>query len=298
MKIFRQSVNVLKESIKGIFRNSAMSLASIISIAAMLTLFGFVFILILGINSTVYRLGNELDKVVVYLEDNVSADDVNNLMVMISGDERVKEVKYTSKEEALEDFKKSFGDRSDILASVEKDIMPASLVISLKDLSYSSQVASMFKDNSAVFKVKYHYDLVNKMINLERGVKYVGYAIVAVLFFVSILIIHNTVKIGVSNRQREINIMKYVGATNGYIRGPFLIEGIIFGVIGALIAFIIVYNIYNFCHGRVGEEIKNYGINILDPKSIFDNLSFIFLSIGVGVGYIGSLLSTSRFLDV
>jgi cell division transport system permease protein len=298
MKTIRQMFNVLKEAFFGIFRNSAMSLISVVSITAMLTLFGFIFILVLGINSTVYRMGNELDKVVVYLEDNVSADQVNNLIELIGNDERVKEVNYTSKEQALEDFKESFGEDSEILDSVEKDTLPASLSISLKDLSYSQEIAKMLEGHEEIEKIDYHYDLIDKMMNIERGVKYIGYAIVFILFLVSIVIIHNTVKIGVTNRQREINIMKYVGATDLYIRSPFLIEGIIFGIVGALIAFAIVYKVYCYYHGRVDNFIQNYGINLLDPVSIYQNLSVIFLCIGIGVGYLGSLLSTGRFLDV
>lgn len=298
MKIIRQIINVIKEAFLGIFRNSGMSLISIVSIGSMLTLFGFVFILVLGINSTVYRLGDELDKVVVYLEDNVSADQVNDLIDVLANDKRVKEVNYTSKQEALEIFKESFGENSDILNSVEEDTLPASLDISLKDLSYSKEIAGMLEGREEIEKIDYHYDLINKMINIEKGVKYIGYAIVFVLFLVSVVIIHNTVKIGVSNRQREINIMKYVGASDLYIRSPFLIEGIIFGILGALIAFAIVYNVYCYYYGRVDGFIQNYGINLLDPKSIYQNVSVIFLCIGIGVGYLGSLLSTGRFLDV
>ncbi len=298
MKLIRQAINILKESVNGIFRNSAMSLASIISIAAMLTLFGFVFILMLGINSSVYRLGNELDKVVVYLEDNISVDQINELIGNIGADERVKEVTYTSKEKALEEFRESFGDNADILDSVDENTLPASLTISLKDLSYSDDVVKTFENHEIVNSISYHYELVHKMISLEQGVKYVGFAIVMILFLVSILIIHNTVKIAVANRRKEIEIMKYVGATNGYIRGPFLIEGIIFGIIGALIAFGIVYYVYNYYHCRIETVIENYGINLLSPESIYNNISVIFLCIGVGIGYLGSLLSTERFLDV
>ena len=92
--------------------------------------------------------------------------------------------------------------------------------------------------------------------------------------------------------------MKYVGASDLYIRSPFLIEGIMFGIIGALIAFVIVYNIYCYYYGKVDSYIQNYGINLLDPRSIYQNVSVIFLCIGIGVGYLGSLLSTGRFLDV
>ncbi|WP_036728379.1 MULTISPECIES: permease-like cell division protein FtsX [Peptoniphilus] len=299
MRAIRRFLNILKESIKGISRNFAMSIASIVSIAAMLTLFGFIFILILNINSSVYHLGHKLDKVIVYLKEDIEPSTVNKLIDQIGNDDRVMQVQYTSKEQALEDFKERFGDKKYILDSIPENTLPASLVISLKDLSYSKDVVNTIKTNKFIERVDYHYDLIEKMMTFEKGVKYIGSAVVIALIFVAVLIIHNTIKIAVANRKREIYIMKYVGATNFYIRGPFLIEGIIFGIIGALIALLIVYFAYEYSYIRVNQYIENlFGTSIATPQSISKNISIIFLCIGVGIGYLGSLMSTKRFLDV
>ncbi|RVU55126.1 permease-like cell division protein FtsX [Anaerosphaera multitolerans] len=299
MRIIRQAVNILKESFKGLRRNMTMALASTVSVAAMLTLFGFVFLLILNINSAVYHLGGELDKVVVYLKDDLSTEGINELIDDIGKDERVKQIQYTSKEKALEDFKEGFGEKAYILESLPENTLPASLVVTLKDLSYAGEIAQEVKSNQGVERVDYHYELVQKMMVFEKGVKYIGYAIVLILLLVSVLIIHNTIKIAVSNRQREINIMKYVGATNSYIRGPFLIEGIIFGLFGAVLAFFIVYYGYIFLYDKISIQIQNlFGMGISTPDEIRNNLSVIFLCIGSGIGYLGSLVSTERFLDV
>lgn len=276
-----------------------MALASTVSVAAMLTLFGFVFLLILNINGAVYHLGGELDKVVVYLDDGLPANDVNNLISEIGSDERVKKIQYTSKDQALDSFKEGLGEKAYILDSLPENTLPASLVVTLKDLSYASEMASEIKEHKGIERVDYHYELVQKMMVFEKGIKYIGYAIVLILLLVSVLIIHNTIKIAVTNREREINIMKYVGATNSYIKGPFLIEGVIFGVVGALIAFLIVYYGYEFLYGEVNVKIQNlFGMSISTPDKIRNNLSVIFVCIGAGIGYLGSLVSTERFLDV
>lgn len=299
MKKIRQSLSVLKESFKNLWRNKAMGLASTISIAAMLTLFGFVLLLVLNINTSVYQLGTELDKVIIYIQDGVEPKDVNNLIKEIGEDERVKDLKYTSKAAALEEFKESFGDKSYILDTIDKNTLPASLTISLKDLAFAKEFAEDYKDYSGIERVDYHYDLISKMMIFERGIKYVGFAIVLVLLFVSVLIIHNTIKITVANRRREINIMKYIGATDSYIRGPFLIEGIIFGIVGAIIATIIVYYGYSYVFGKANEQMQNiFGMDITSPEIIKVNISIIFACIGIGIGYLGSLISTKRFLDV
>lgn len=276
-----------------------MALASTVSVAAMLTLFGFVFLLILNINGAVYHLGGELDKVVVYLDDGLPANDVNSLISEIGSDERVKKIQYTSKDQALDSFKEGLGEKAYILDSLPENTLPASLVVTLKDLSYASEMASEIKEHEGIERVDYHYELVQKMMVFEKGIKYIGYAIVLILLLVSVLIIHNTIKIAVTNREREINIMKYVGATNSYIKGPFLIEGVIFGVVGALIAFLIVYYGYEFLYGEVNVKIQNlFGMSISTPDKIRSNLSVIFICIGAGIGYLGSLVSTERFLDV
>lgn len=299
MRKLRQSLNILKESFKNLWRNKGMGLASTISIAAMLTLFGFVLLLILNINTSVYKLGTELDKVIIYLEDDVEVNQVNKLIKSIGSDERVKDLKYTSKQAALEDFKDSFGDKSYILDTIDENTLPASLTVSLKDLAYTKNFAEDCKQSNGIERIDYHYDLISKMIIFEKGIKYVGFAIVLVLLFVSILIIHNTIKITVTNRRREINIMKYIGATDSYIRGPFLIEGIIFGIVGAVVATTIVYYGYSYVFGRTNEQMKNiFGMDIASPEIIKINISVIFACIGIGIGYLGSLISTKRFLDV
>lgn len=299
MRKTRQFLNILKESFKNLWRNKGMGFASTISIAAMLTLFGFVLLLILNINTSVYQLGLELDKVVIYLKDDIIPQDINNLIKDMEKDERVKEIRYVSKEDALQEFKENFGDKSYILDTIEKNTLPASLTVSLKDLSYAKNFSESIKDKTGIERVDYHYDLISKMIIFEKGIKYVGFGIVLILLFVSILIIHNTIRITVTNRRREINIMKYIGATNAYIRGPFLVEGIIFGIVGAFIATIIVYFSYSYVFGRTNAQVQNiFGMNITQPEIIKMNISIIFACIGIGIGYLGSLISTKRFLDV
>ena len=169
----------------------------------------------------------------------------------------------------------------------------------MKKLSYGKEIEDKYKDLPIVEDHNYYYDFVTQMIKVQNGVKYVGAGIVLILVLVSVLIIHNTIKIAISNRRKEINIMKYVGATNTYIRGPFLINGIIFGVVGALIAGFITMKLYEILFDRLNPQLYDIThVDLVSALAIRADLFIIFLCIGVGIGFFGSLFSTKKFLDV
>ncbi len=300
MKIIRQFFNVVKESFSGLWRNKTMSFTSIISIAAMLTLFGVVMLMIVNLNGFAYQTGEKLDKVVFFLKDEASPSDVNDFIDELHSNNKVKKVSYVSRDEALKEFKESFGDNSKILENIPGgNPLPASVTVEMKKLSYGKEIEDKYKDLPIVEDHNYYYDFVTQMIKVQNGVKYVGAGIVLILVLVSVLIIHNTIKIAISNRRKEINIMKYVGATNTYIRGPFLINGIIFGVVGALIAGFITMKLYEILYDRLNPQLYDIThVDLVSALAIRADLFIIFLCIGVGIGFFGSLFSTKKFLDV
>lgn len=277
-----------------------MSFTSIISIAAMLTLFGVVMLMIVNLNGFAYQTGEKLDKVVFFLKDEASPSDVNDFIDELHNNNKVKKVSYVSRDEALKEFKESFGDNSKILENIPGgNPLPASVTVEMKKLSYGKEIEDKYKDLPIVEDHNYYYDFVTQMIKVQNGVKYVGAGIVLILVLVSVLIIHNTIKIAISNRRKEINIMKYVGATNTYIRGPFLINGIIFGVVGALIAGFITMKLYEILFDRLNPQLYDIThVDLVSALAIRADLFIIFLCIGVGIGFFGSLFSTKKFLDV
>ncbi|NMW85927.1 ABC transporter permease [Peptoniphilus sp. AGMB00490] len=300
MKIIRQFFNIVKESFSGIWRNRTMSFTSIISIAAMLTLFGVVMLMILNLNGIVYQTGEKLDKVVFFLKDDASPIDVNAFIDELHNNKKVKKVSYVSREEALKEFKEDFGEKSKILENIPGgNPLPASITVEMKELSYGKEVEDKYKSLPIVEDCNYYYDFVTQMMKVQNGVKYVGAGIVLILVLVSVLIIHNTIRIAISNRRKEISIMKYVGATNTYIRGPFLINGIIFGIMGALIAGFITLKLYEILFDRLNPQICDIiNVDMISALSIRVDLYIIFVCIGVGIGFFGSLFSTKKFLDV
>lgn len=277
-----------------------MSFTSVISITAMLTLFGVVMLMVLNLNGVVYQTGEKLDKVVFFLKDDADPSSVNAFIDELDANKKVKKVVYVSREEALEEFKEGFGENSTILENIPGgNPLPASITVEMKELSYGKEIEDNYKDLPIVEDHNYYYDFVTQMMRLQNGVKYVGASIVLILVLISILIIHNTIKIAISNKEKEINIMKYVGATNTYIRGPFLINGIIFGILGSLISGFLTLKLYAIIFERLNPQLNDItGVDMISALSIRSDLYIIFLCIGVGIGFFGSLFSTKKFLDV
>lgn len=299
MRILRQFNNTAKEGFKGIWRNKGMGMASVISIAAVLVLFGLVLTLILNINNVVYQTSAKLDKVVVFLNDGISNEQVEELKAQISQAGNIKSIEFNSKDEALDKFKEQLKDYEYILEGLENNPLPASLTLSLNNIEEANEVVKKIKDLPGVETIKYYNEIIEKMVTLEKGVKYGGSIIIAILIFVAIVLIHNTIKIALNNRKREINIMKYIGATNNYIRRPFLIEGIFFGLLGSIFAILIVYYTYDLVYAKIDERLfEMVAVNLVNPKGTLVDMSIIFICMGAGIGYLGSLLSMKRFLDV
>ncbi|MBU5668763.1 permease-like cell division protein FtsX [Peptoniphilus sp. MSJ-1] len=300
MKIIRQFFNIIGESLAGIWRNKTMAFTSSVSIAAMLTLFGVVMLMVLNLNGIVHQTGEKLDKVVFFLKDDAPAADVNAFIDELSQNDKVKSVSYVSRDEALEEFKKGLGENSSIFENLPGgNPLPASLTVEMKELSYGKEIEENYKDLPIVEDHNYYYDFVTQMMKVQNGVKYVGAAIVLILVLVSVLIIHNTIKIAVSNRRKEINIMKYVGATNAYIRGPFLIDGVIFGIVGSVFAGFLTLKLYEYLFERLNPQLYDItGVDLISKAAITNDLFIVFIAIGVGIGFFGSLFSTKRFLDV
>ena len=299
MKILRQCKNILKEGFKGLWRNKGMGLASIVSITAVLLIFGMVLFMVLNLNKIVFDAGKKLDKVVVFLEDEVTEQQKADLVGAIEKNDKVNAVTYKSKEEALEEAKKSFEDEEYIFEGLPGNPIPASLTIEVENLADAKSVVEDIKGFGGIYKVQYYDDVVEKMIKISKGVQIGGGLVVLVLIFVAIVLIHNTIKIALTNRHREIQIMKYVGAKNGYISGPFILEGMFFGLIGALLGLGILYAVYDYGFEKANFQILNIiGSEFISPQLIFFDLIVIFACLGMGIGYLGSVISVSRFLDV
>jgi len=289
-----------KQGIQGVWRNRGMGLASISSITAVLMILGVVLILILSINSLVADTQTKFDEIEIYLVDDIRDEDMNKIENILSNKRGVASVIFRSRDEALRIMKEDWGEEAYLLKGLEEDnTLPDSYIVELEDIAYAHEVVESLSSIETIEKINYHKEIIDKLKIFANYIRIGGIIIISVLIFVSIFIISNTIKLTVTSRSREISIMKYVGATNGYIKGPFIIEGVVFGLLGALLSIGIVYYSYEYFFNSVNEKIYTFfTIVLIAPSAILKDISIIFIAIGVGIGALGSLVSMKRFLNV
>ncbi len=292
--------NITKQGFQGMWRNRGMGLASVSSISAVLMILGVVLILILSINSLVIDTQGKFDEIEIFLYDDITDEQLIAIEDMARSKEGVLSILFKSKEQALDILKEDWEDEAYLLEGLEEENpLPNSYVIQLKDIKYADDIVNTAKKMDGIEKVQYHKEIIDKLMIFANYIRVGGIVIIAALVSVSIFIISNTIKLTVTSRSREINIMKYVGATNGYIKGPFVIEGVLFGLLGSLISIVVVYYGYGYFFDLVNETLYSlFTIMLVPPTSIFKDISIIFVSIGAGIGALGSLVSMKRFLNV
>lgn len=298
--VFRVYKNMIKQGLQGMWRNRGMGLASVSSIGAVLIILGLVLIIVLSINNIAIETKAKFDEIQIFLKDDITAEDLSIIEEKIRTNPQISNFKFETREEALEKIKEDFGENADILNGLEKTTaLPNSFVISITDIKYTDGIVNEFKDMPGVEKVPYYKDVVDKLINFSNYIRLGGLFITGILVLVSIFIISNTIKITVAARQKEIGIMKYVGATNGYIRGPFIIEGIVLGLIGSAISLLIINYGYSYFYNSVGDKLYlATTVYLVPPVALIKDFTIIFVSIGVGIGATGSIVALKRYLNV
>lgn len=296
---FRLIKNIIKQGFQGMWRNKGMGLASVTSITAVLIILGLVFILILSLNNIVVDTKDKFDEIQIFIEDTTEDEQIELIKSKIENQEGVSSVIFQSKDEALEKMKEDWGDEAYLLEGLETNPLPNTIIVKLKDIEYADSIAEKIKDLEGIEEIQYNQDIIEKLVLVANYVKTGGMLVVSILIFISVFIISNTIKLTVTARRREISIMKYVGATNGYIKGPFIIEGVLFGLIGAMLSVVIVYYGYEYFFNAVNDRLYVlFTIYLVPPKVLLKDISTIFVTIGAGIGALGSLVSLKKFLNV
>lgn len=297
---FRVFKNIIKQGFQGMWRNRGMGLASVGSISAVLMILGIVLILILSINNLVLEVKTKFDEIQVFLEDDINDGDLKSIEESIKTKDGVLSVIFRSREQGLEIMKEQWEDDSYVLEGLEEDNpLQDSYIIQLEDIGYADSVVNELKKIDGIEDVRYYKDVIDKLMIFANYIRFGGIAVIGILVLVSVFIISNTIKITVTSRKREINIMKYVGATNGYIRGPFIIEGILFGLIGAILSIVLINYGYEYFFKSVSNQLYVLlTVYLVPPSLLIKDITIMFTAIGVGIGALGSIVSLKRFLNV
>lgn len=292
---------LISEGFRNVSNNKLMSLASIGVLTACLLMVGFAVLLTENMNSIVGYVG-EQSTVAVFIKDGSSQDDVDNLIELFNSNFSVKNVNYISKEQAYINYASQLGNDAAIKTLEEDNILPASINIYIKDMSRIDDIVSVANDSSIVESVTAPTNIANTIKDLNNAIGWFGFSIVISLILVSLIIISNTIRATVFSRRREIGIMKQVGATNNFVRLPFLIEGMVIGLISAICAFILTFVGYEavvkILTGNTSLFLKSMFTSLVPFWNIGWILAVGFLFGGILAGAIGSLISLRKHLSV
>ena len=288
----------IKQGFLQIFRNRGMSLASIFSILAMLLILGMFFVITVNINLFTEVVKQDYDQIEVFLLDDTDKAQAEQIMTQIRTHEGVTDVQYRSKAEALEILKERWGESGYLLDSLGKNPLPASILISVESLDNAGEVAAYAGTLDGIEDVQYYQETVEKLTKITNFLQIGALIIMAFLVVVSVVVVSNTVKLTVFARAKEIRIMKYVGATNWFIRGPFLAEGIIIGMLAALISTGLIALIYKELIAAIGAQVLALvSMPLISTQYMTGNMLIIFLALGMSIGACGSIVSMRKFLD-
>ncbi len=288
----------VKQAFKQAFRNRAMSIASMFSITAMLLILGLFFILVVNINMVSETAKKQFDTIQVYLLDTTTYEQAAAMLTELSKANGVQEASYLSNEEAMAKWRLKWGDNAYLLDGLENNPLPNSLIIKVTMLEAADSVVAKVKAFDGIEDIKYYKDTVDQLMRVTHFVQIAALIVIAFLVIVSVVVVSNTIKLTVLAREREISIMKYVGATNWFIRGPFLVEGILIGILSALISAGIISFVYYKITELIGQEIFVMLSTTMVPGSfLVVHLVWIFLALGISIGACGSIISMRRFLD-
>ncbi|MGB9813014.1 MAG: permease-like cell division protein FtsX [Thermovenabulum sp.] len=280
-----------KEALQSLFRNSWMSVASIGAVASALIILGAFLMLAINVDYIAKDVESQVE-ITAYLKDGLNQLQVDFLKKQIQNMEEVSEFKFVSKEEAFEEFKKQVG--PELLEGIENPL-PNSIRIKVKTPQDVVSVAEKIKALQGIEEVKYGKGIVEKLFKITYWMRVIGIAVMLAFAALSVFIISNTIRITVFARRREIQIMKFIGATDWFVRWPFFIEGMILGLIGSIIAILILAVSYNYFYNTIKFNLPMIS---LVPVQLFYSYLPYFGLMGMFLGALGSGFSLKRFLKV
>lgn len=286
----------IKEVYTSFKRNIWMTLASVFTVVLSLFILGFFSIVVLNLNKMADTLESQV-QISVYLKDKLSQEEIDDTKNKLSKIDGVQEIKFTSKDDAMTTFKERLGDQKYLLDALDdNNPLPDSFSLTVKTPEQVKNIAQVASELDTVETATYSQDIINHLFNLTHLIRLIGVALIILLTGAALFIISNTIRLTVFARRREIAIMKYVGATDWFIRWPFLLEGIFLGFMGGGIAAICLRIIYEQITMEIYNAMAFFPLIPMHP--FIDYITLIILISGIFIGALGSTISLKRFLKV
>ena len=294
---------LVKQGIKNIGRNKMFSIASMATMAACIFLFGLFFSIIINFTYIVEK-AEEGVAIVVFFDEEANDMQKQNIKIALESREDVLEVKYVSAEQAWEEFQKDyFGDNADAAAGFGDDNplgQSDNYEVYMKSVESQTELVKFAEGLEGVRQVNKSDVVAKALTNINVLIAYISGAIILILLIVAIFLISNTVTMGITIRREEIAIMKYIGAKDGFVKAPFVIEGVLIGVVGAAIPLVILYFAYEKAVHYIMNKftILNSILDFLDVGTVYQTLLPVGLLLGVGIGFVGSFFTIKKHLQV
>lgn len=290
---------VIGDAFVNIFRNKLTTLFTVVSVTSSLAILGLLFVIILNINILTLSASEQFDTITAFFDENLKAQDIQKIVYDIEDMTGVDRTEYLDKEKALENLKDSWGENAYLLEDLEDNPLPRSLIIHLKDISYTKMISERIEKIKGIESVRSYQKVVKDMMTITSWVRSAGSVLIFILIGISTILIHNVIRLAIQSRDSEIKIMKYLGASNWYIRWPFVVEGILIGLIGAGLSFALIYYSYEALYESLQKDFfLLISQHVVRPEFIMRDIGFLFVVIGTGVGALGSIISTRRSLNV
>lgn len=293
----------IRQGVKNIRRNFLFSLASIGTIIACLFVFGLFYCVLVNFRAAIHKIESSIS-ISVFFDEGLTESSINLIGEQIKTRKEVNTIDYISPEQAWEEFSEQTYDDPEAARAAFGDDNPlahsASYKVTLNDASKQADFIQFLESIDGVRKVSSSTYTADSISAINAFVGYASFGIILILLLVSVFLINNTITIGITVRREEIRIMKLIGATNNFIRAPFIIEGIIIGLFGSIVPLILLYYLYDIVINYIAGKfsILNSLFEFAAPWDMFKSLIPITLLIGIGIGFFGSLITTKKHLKI
>ncbi len=290
---------LIGEGLSNVFKNKKSTGASLIIMCATMIIFGVFLILGENINHFVDQIKLE-QGFQVFINVDATQEEIDQVGTQIRALDGINTIEFISKEDALNSMKERLNDTKGVLDSVNAENLKTSYLVTVTDLNKSKEIQDQILKMDNVAKIESSDETVAALIDVANGIRIVTGVILVLLIVISIFIISNTIKLTVHARRKEISIMKYVGATNGFIRWPFVVEGMIIGIFASIISILIVGGTYNLIADQFANTnfMRIIGVNLVTFQDMLTSIIVVYLLLGIGIGAIGSIISMRKYLKV
>ena len=287
---------LIREGFRSVMTHGFMSFATVAIIVACLIIMGSVSLLAMNINALIKDLENQ-NEIVVFVDESLSDEAMaRDLQRNIEAVDNVASAQFGSRGEAMDSFMSKYD--ASLMEGIDEDVFRHRFVVRLNDIAYMSQTKTELEAIRGVAKVNAHLDYAKSFVTIRNVVSIVSLVLIVMLIFVSFFIMTKTIKLATFGRREEIAIMKMVGATNGFIRLPFVIEGLVLGMLGGGIAFLAEWGLYNLVTGRVIGSMTGTLLNVVPFRDVALPVFIVFMATGILGGVFGGLNAIRNYLKV